>query len=158
VADPAAKIVWSVNVTGPRAEYGGTPPLKPGTDYTWSVAALSAEGKRRGLFMCVFSVASDEQKAQAAALTKLAAGDDPVYLTLAALWFEENDLIAEATALYQRLAKLEPKCAAYHFALARLYDASDRTAEAKQALDLGHKLAPAPTGQRPAWLEQLKNR
>lgn len=117
--------------------------LKPGAGYEWEVLAASGDGALSHAYSGSFTLATEEQKARATELKALAAPDCKIaYLTLAATWYEENNLVPEALEAYQRLVAMLPNTAAYHFALSRLYRQADFAEESQKAYQRARQLQP----------------
>ena len=152
VADEAGEL-WSTQVAQPPVEYGGTQPLEPGQRYTWWVRVSEGPdqpGRRWG--EARFTVAGGEQRALAEELQAWTAESQPGYLALAALWFQQEQLVGEAIQAARRLAELDPEQAEYHRLLAQLYQRagrSDRADAARQRVRaLTDKSEEAETGTR----------
>ncbi len=152
------KVIDSLATHGPALALGGTPghsPLTPGAAYDWEVYAVLAD--RTAKYACggSFTTATKEQQARATDLGTLVAGKDVAYLTLAAVWFEENGMVAEATGAYERLSVLRPATAAYWFALSRLYQQADRIPDALEAYAKARQLQPLPAKPPcPEWMDK----
>jgi hypothetical protein len=123
--------VWSAASETPRLEYSGDTPLKSGAMYSWEVTT-TLDGKAATVCEGMFRTASDRQQAEAAALKKLLAKPEPAYLALAAMWYKQNDLVPEAIALNEQLAKLTPDAVIYR-ELVDLYFQAGREEDANAA-------------------------
>ncbi|MGD0898201.1 MAG: hypothetical protein ABR915_10225 [Thermoguttaceae bacterium] len=144
---------WGMTTKETQADYPGDPPLKPGSLHEWLVTVTLADGTTRHACEGEFTVATEEQRARAADLKPLATGTDVAYLALAAVWYDENNMIPEAVAAYERLVSLEPGVAVFHFALSRLYMREERPADSQKAYARGRQLKPLPAKPpRPSWL------
>ena len=128
--------VWSAASETTRLEYSGETPLKSGAMYSWEVTT-TIDGKPATVCEGVFHTASERQRAEAAALEKLLAKPEPLYLALAALWYKQNGLVPEAIAVNEQLAKLTPDAAVYR-ELAELYLQAGREDDANAARSQGH--------------------
>jgi hypothetical protein len=144
--------IWSVSVDRPKLEYTGEQALLPGTDYDWEVFTVSPEHGREKVSGGFFTTATEDQKEHATKLGELAAGEDIALITLAAAWFDENQMVAEAIAAYERIVRLDPKTASYWRALGSMYQQADREEDANSAFKKADQLRPA---RRPSFLPRL---
>ena len=133
--------VWSANSETTELDYAGETPLKSGAMYAWEVTT-TLDDKPMTVCEGMFHTISDRQRADAEALDKLLAKPEPAYLVLAAMWYKQNELVPEAIAANERLAKLAPDSAVYR-ELAELYFragcAEEGTAAEEKMLELEKK-------------------
>jgi len=111
--------VWTAESEATQLEYAGETPLKAGALYAWEIAA-TVDGKSEPIGEGAFHTASDRQRASAAEIDKLLDKSEPLYLAVAALWYKQNEMLCEAIAVNEKLAKLTPNAAIYQ-ELAELY-------------------------------------
>jgi hypothetical protein len=115
--------------------------LEPGKRYEWKVAAIMADESTQPAVDREdgrFSVATREETAQFDNLAKLqteveASDEDLAVLTLIALQYEDKNFKADATRVYEILAKRSADTAAFHAALYALYQSGGRVDEARAA-------------------------
>lgn len=133
--------VWSANTEKTELEYAGQSPLTSGAVHTWEVTA-SLDGKPTTVCESMFRTASHEQRGNAEALAKMLAKPEPAHMVLAAMWYRENELVREAIAVNEQLAKLTADPAVYRELRELYYQANDekqaRAAEEKM-LELARK-------------------
>lgn len=150
------KEVWVVSVHDPRVSYAGEQALQPHVDYIWEVSAVFSEDRKEELAGGYFVIAAEELRQQAAAMEELAAHDDSTFVALAAAWYDENQLIGEAIAAYERLASRESSSPACWSALGRLYQQADREAEAEKAFEKARQLRGPQRPVRRRFFERLR--
>ena len=142
--------VWSGTTEKTQLAYGAPAKLRASFAYHWEVLATLEDDNVKRFCEGEFTVATQQQRDVAADLEKLAADPQVPYLTLAAAWYHENGLIAEALALDQRLAKLLPESVPVQAALADLYTRAGRGEDAERARREYKRLRPPPA--KPPWL------
>jgi hypothetical protein len=123
--------VWSTTSENIRVEYSGKVVLNSDALYTWDVTT-TIDGKAAAVCEGSFHTASDRQREDAAALRKLLAQAEPAYLALAAMFYRQNGMKAEAIAINEQLARLTPEAAIYG-ELVDLYYMAGREQDARAA-------------------------
>ncbi len=149
------KPVWSTVTDSTQLEYPGDVPLKSDETYSWRITTTSDDGKVLTLCGGVFHTASGPQRATAAALEKLLAKPEPPYLSLAAVWYEQNGLVPEAIAVDEQLLKQSPDAGVYR-ELADLYLRAGRAADARPGTASGRQ--PGEAGRRDEVTDQNLSR
>ena len=126
---------WKVSTKATRLDYPAKEkPLAPGQKYVWSVKALLPGGDEKAVVEeSKFVVLSEDERRELEAVRKLAASDDPADLLLAAATYEGYGVLYEALAVFEKLARLQPKVARWQLALARYYRHAGRPDQAKEA-------------------------
>jgi hypothetical protein len=135
--------IWSAATEKTRLKYGGEKPLGRGALFTWEVAA-TIEGKQKIVCQGMFRVASRRELIESQSLEKLLAKPEPVALAVAALWYQQHEMVAEAIAVNRRLAEMSSDPAVL-WTLVDLYWMAGRREEAqaaeRKATELEKKLA-----------------
>jgi hypothetical protein len=120
----AGRELWRAESTEPKLSYpAGKEALSLGYVYRWEVTDLDLHPVATGQFM----VATESERKQMEELKSLAAGEDRADLLAAALSYRRLGCYAEATAAFERLARLAPDAAVYREELAELYRQAGRT-------------------------------
>ena len=134
--------IWSTEVAKPPVMYAGDEELLAGIDYRWEVTAIAAGKPAKSLVSAQFSIATSSQLQEVKDLQELADSqkDEVAVLALVAMRYEQHRLIAEATKIYEQLAKLSPETAAFHAALVDLYKRAGRSEDAKKSQAIAEKL------------------
>jgi hypothetical protein len=125
------KRVWSGDSATTKLAYAGEAPLTAGGTYSWEVTTV-ADCKASTVCDGMFTVAGDEQRKTAEALEKLVAQPDIPYLAVAAMWYRQNEMVGEAIAANERLAKLADDAGVY-WALMALYAQAGRDDDSRAA-------------------------
>jgi hypothetical protein len=112
--------VWDTTTSQTSAAFAGERPLERGETYQWVAAAADKVDEGRPAWSGRFTVATAEQRAQAAEFEKLAADKQVAFMTLALMWYRQNDMLAEAMVTAKRLADLVPQERAFRTALSEL--------------------------------------
>lgn len=133
--------IWSSESTKPTLLYAGEE-LEAGIAYRWEVKAQVPGKPEQTLVSAEFSIATPGQLQEVKDLKELAESQkkEVAVLALVAMRFEQHRMIAEATRIYEQLAQLTPKTAAFHAALVDLYKRAGRQDEAKKAQAAAEKL------------------
>lgn len=153
---------WSASTKQTRLAYAGKGrrgALRPGSTYRWELIVTYEDKKVERLYPrqngkkteeLTFTVASRSLKAAAAETRVLAASKDETFLSLAALWYMENRMYAEAITANERLVKLAPETDLFHAYLAVLYEAAGNRGKAtrsrERAVKLGYIFEEKATG------------
>jgi hypothetical protein len=132
--------LWEKQPKESKLPYPSPKPLERGLSYQWVVTARVPNQAEQTVAEGEFTVAVESEAREATELQSLAAAQDEFLLSLVALRLEQQDLVAEAIAVYEKLAKLSAKTSAYHAALSELYDRAGRSKEAAEARERAAKL------------------
>ncbi len=87
----------------------------------WKVTAVGGDGKRTEVVTSSFSMASDKERLEAAALKPLAESDNPNDWLLAATAYHNFAAYNEALPLFEKLANRRPRQAFLQAVLAGYY-------------------------------------
>lgn len=143
--------LWTGKTEKTTLEYGAKTLLQAGFAYRWQVLATMADGSAKQACEGEFTVGADPQRDRAAEMARLAAGDEPARVALAAAWLEENGFAEEALAAHERLARLMPEAAPVQAVLFDLYARAGRPEDAAKAREAFLRLRPPPP--KPDWLK-----
>jgi hypothetical protein len=140
--DPSGQL-WVNGPKQPRETklpYPSNKPLERGLSYQWVVLAKKGNQGEQQVAEGEFTVAVEAEAREARELQTLAGQPNEFLLALVALRLEQQELFAEAIAVYEKLAKLSAKQPTYHAALSELYDRAGRRKEAAEARERAMKL------------------
>lgn len=145
--------VWKTDTDKTTASMPSSKTLTRGESYDWKVTAIKNDGTKVTVAKGTFSVATEEELAEAEELKRLASSlkeeepDRLPVLVLMASRYENLNMFSEATRVYEQLAKLSPESAVHHAALFELYQRAGRSTDAeksrKAAEELGFKFKKA---------------
>jgi len=130
--------IWKAETDKTQLDYAGELPLKPGATYSWDVAALVGD-LTAPINTSSFRIADDSQQSHAEAVRKMVAKPEAPLLAVAALWYEQNDLVEEAIDAYRQLSNLADDPVVYN-ALSGLCWRAGLEEEARRADEEAAKL------------------
>jgi hypothetical protein len=123
--------VWDATTSQPFVPFTASRALERGETYQWNVAQNVNTDASVPVCSGRFTVATAQQTAQAAEIEKLAEGKQVRYLTLAAMWYRQNNMLDEALAAAKRLVDLAPDERAFR----TLYSELVQEARAREKAD-----------------------
>jgi hypothetical protein len=142
------RLVWTAQTKDPRLSY---PPkakaLSCGQIYSWYVSIRSG-ARDKVVHKSQFAVPSQVDLDEVAKVRQLAASKASADRVMAALTYQSYALYDEALALFEGLAKEQPREAAFQHALAYYYTRAGRTEEGNKALERFRKLWPEPRSKQ----------
>jgi hypothetical protein len=133
--DAGGRSLWKEETREARLDYPEKQKaLAQGQKYLWSVRARVPGGEDRLIVdESNFKLLLKGEPEALVGVQKLARGEDPEGLLLAAAAYEGYGAREEALRVFEKLARLQPKVARWQQTLARYYEAAGRADEAKAA-------------------------
>jgi hypothetical protein len=133
--DAGGQLLWKTTAKEPKLAYPEKEkPLQHGLGYLWTVrAALPDDETKLVVEMSRFTLVDEAEEKDLQAVRKLAGSNAEEDLLLAAAAFEGYHLLAEALEVFEKQARLYPKVARHHLALANYLDLTGQPEKAKAA-------------------------
>ncbi|MBI1914994.1 MAG: hypothetical protein HYS12_09705 [Planctomycetes bacterium] len=133
--DAGGQLLWKKTAKEAKLAYPEKEkPLQLGLGYLWTVrAALPDDETKVVVELSRFTLVDEAEEKDLQAVRKLAGSDAEADLLLAAAAFEGYHVLAEALEVFEKLARLYPKVARHHLALANYLDLAGRPEKAKES-------------------------
>jgi hypothetical protein len=146
--DAGGQLLWKATTKEAMLAYPEKEkPLAYGLGYRWGVRALLPEDEEKpAVEGSRFTLLFEDEVKEVETVQKLAASDAEEDLLLAAAAFEGYHLHDRALEVFEKLARLRPRVARYHEALANYYEHAGRADRVKEARETAKRLRAGGAG------------